>query len=106
MLSNWDVTKDVTTPEEYKEAVEAAETLGLELAWVDAYGYGWETPTDAPPVQPNAAGHEVDIVKVGRKYFHMKLANPGEEPETIPVACGSSAKSLDDAVLKMRFTKQ
>lgn len=103
MFRNHAVSTDVRGPKEYNEAVEAAETLGLELSRVDAYGYGWETPEN-DPVSPGACGREVDIRKVGQKYFHMALTGP-DGVEVIPVACGRPGydTDLDRSKLVLRF---
>lgn len=93
----YDVNREVSSIVEYKEAVEAAETLGLELQKVSAYGYGWESPDG--PVHPDAGGGGVDVVKVGRKYLHMKL-----DGKVCRVAFGRAPDSLDDAKLVLRFS--
>lgn len=104
IFGSYAASKEVTTPAEYKEAVAAAELLGLELVKVSAYGYGWEAADDQP-VHPDAGGSGVEIRKVGRKYFHMALSGP-DGTEVVPVKCGRAGSStLDDAKLILRFSK-
>jgi hypothetical protein len=61
----------VESIEEYKEAVEAAETLDLEISEIEASRNGWETP-DADAVHPR--GTRFDIKKVGHKYIHFEFS--------------------------------
>lgn len=100
---DYPVNVDVTDPSEYRDAIDAAETLGLDLQRVDAYGYGWEAADDAP-VNPGAGGREVEIEKVGQKYFHMKLSGP-DGTDVVPVECGKPGHDTDlrPARLTLRF---
>lgn len=101
MFRDDNATVEVTDPDEYREAVEAADVLGLELSRVDGDGYGWEAK-DGQPVQPGSSG-EIDIVRVTDGWFHMKLVGP-DGTEVVPVKCGrSSSESLRDAKLILRF---
>lgn len=63
----------VESVSEYKEAVNAAETLGLEVRDIDAARYGWDTP-DADAIHPRG---NFTIKKVGRKYIHFDFGNEG-----------------------------
>jgi len=58
---------------EYKEAIDAAQTLGLELSDVDAGQYGWESP-DADAIHPRG---QFEIKKVGHKYVHFDFGDEG-----------------------------
>jgi len=64
----------VRSIEAYKEAIEAASKLGLEVADVGASRHGWETP-DADSLHPRG---EFEIAKVGRKYIHFDFRNAGK----------------------------
>jgi len=63
----------VESCKEYKNAVEAANTLGLEVVDVDASRYGWESP-DAEAIHPK---HNFSIKKVGHKYVHFDFGSEG-----------------------------
>jgi len=61
-------TVKVESTKEYKEAIDAAETLGLEVSDVDAARYGWESP-DADAVHPKG---RFEIKKVGRTKINKQ----------------------------------
>lgn len=61
------VHKRVESPAEYKEMVQAADVLGLEVTEALMYGQ-WKTD-DGYPVSPG----QVEIEKVGRKYFYIEV---------------------------------
>jgi len=58
---------------EFKDALDAAETLGLDVVDVDAARYGWESP-DADAIHPKG---NFEIEKVGRKYVHFDFGSEG-----------------------------
>lgn len=60
-------TQRVESIEEYKEAVEAAETLGLEVEAVGASSFGWDTASGCA-FHPT---YDPEVLKVGRKYVHF-----------------------------------
>lgn len=66
-------TVKVESVAEYKDAIDAAETLGLELADIDASRYGWDSP-DADAIHPRG---NFEIKKVGRKYIHFDFGSEG-----------------------------
>lgn len=84
----------VESVEEYKEAIDAAETLGLELTDVDAARYGWESP-DADAIHPKG---RFEIKKVGRKYVHFDFGDEG-----IARAAFGTDYDGDSAYLKLKF---
>jgi len=84
----------VESCQEYKEAIEAAETLGLELADVDASRYGWDSP-DADAIHPRG---RFDIEKVGRKYVHFDFGKEG----VARAAFGTDIDG-DSAYLRLNF---
>lgn len=61
------ITRTVETPEEYKELVQSAETLGFEL-----YEHDFDGTWDAEgcPAWPTRG---CELEKVGRKYFHIEM---------------------------------
>lgn len=63
----------VESTDEYKDAIDAADTLGLEVVDVDAARYGWVSP-DAEAIHPR---DQFDIQKVGRKYVHFDFGDEG-----------------------------
>jgi len=63
----------VESVEEYKDAVDAANTLGLEVSDVDAARYGWDSP-DADAIHPKG---RFTIKKVGHKYVHFDFGDEG-----------------------------
>lgn len=66
------IVRDVETPQEYKDAIQHAEALGLELSEVQGYG-SWKTH-DGHPVFIRAGGSgRVEVEKAGRKYFHIEI---------------------------------
>jgi len=69
-MARYSHTVKVESTEEYKEAVEAAETLGLELVDVEPSRYGWEPEEDGYALHPRDYH---DIVKVGYKYVHFDI---------------------------------
>jgi hypothetical protein len=87
-------TVKVESTREYREAMEAAETLGLELADVDAARYGWDSP-DADAIHPKG---QFEVAKVGRKYVHFDFGDEG----TARAAFGTDYDG-ESAYLRLRF---
>ncbi len=80
---------------EYKDAVDAAETLGLEVDSIRPSRHGWESP-DYDAVTPRKY-HE--LVKVGRKYLHFEMND-----EVVRVAFGDERSDIfDPASLTLRL---
>ena len=63
----------VESTEEYKDAINAAEALDLELCDVDASTYGWDSP-DSDAIHPQS---NFEIKKVGHKYIHFDFGSEG-----------------------------
>jgi len=93
-MARYKHTVKVTSTNEYREAIEAADTLGLELADVDAARYGWESP-DADAIHPKG---KFEIKKVGHKYVHFDFGDEG-------VARGAFSEDYngDSAYLRLKF---
>lgn len=60
-------TVEVNSTQEYREVIEAAETLGLELDKITASRGGWETKEDYA-IHPRGS---VNIEKMGYEYVHF-----------------------------------
>lgn len=88
-------TVEVTSVKEYKEAVEAAETLGLEVKKITGSRYGWETP-DADAIHPSG---KLEIDKIGRKYVHFDFGSEG----VARAAFGYDSINDEPAYLRLYF---
>lgn len=89
-------TVDVETPQEARDALEAADTLDLELRDVEVCGT-WEARDDIGL----SRGFTCALEKIGRTWFHLKI-----EGET--VSCKPSRSRvdfLDDGTLQLRFDR-
>jgi hypothetical protein len=84
----------VESVEEYKNAIEAAETLGLSVSDIHASRYGWESP-DADAIHPKK---QFEIAKVGRKYVHFDFGDEG-----VARAEFSTDYDGDSAYLQLHF---
>jgi len=102
MISKQKVSKKVTTPSEYREAVNAAETLGLELKTIRIYGYGWQTE-DGRSINASAIppmkGETLNNFKAHRKYFETKI-----DGDRVKFHAARSPESLDEPVLTLGFS--
>lgn len=93
-MTRYTHTVKVESVAEYKDAMDAADTLGLELADVDASRYGWDSP-DADAIHPK---HNFEIAKVGRKYVHFDFGDEG----TARAAFGTDYDG-EPTYLRLRF---
>jgi hypothetical protein len=93
-MTNYTHTVKVKSTKEYREAMDAADTLGLKLADVDAARYGWDSP-DADAIHPKG---DFGIEKVGRKYIHFDFGDEG----TARAAFGTDFDG-EQTYLRLRF---
>jgi hypothetical protein len=88
-------TVEVSDPKEAKKALEAAETLGLELT--DANVLGWWKYDDDCTIADHA---DCQIDNIGRKWFYLEVA--GNVVKCKPRRCPGEF-SGDDGTLRLNF---
>jgi len=97
-MSVWDKAKhtvEVSDPKEAKDALDAADTLGLELSSANVRGW-WKYEDDV-----TIAKHaDCQIDKLGRKWFYLEVS--GEVVKCKPRHCPSQY-SGDNGTLRLNF---
>ena len=86
---------EITDPQDFNDAVEAAGTLGLSLTDCEIRGTWQAHPSRDCGI---GRGFEVEIETAGREWFHLRF----EDGETIR-AQPRRSDSLEDGCLRMRF---
>lgn len=86
---------EISDPQDFDDAVEAGETLGLTLSKVEVRG-AWFAHPDAGCGL--GRGFYVDIEKAGRKWFHLKF-DDGEVVRARP----RHSECLEDGSLRLLF---
>jgi hypothetical protein len=87
----------ITDPADFSDAVEAAETLGMSLSGCENKGIWW-THKDAGFAV--SRGMEFEVVKAGRKWFHVKF-DDGNECRMRPVE--SDRERAENGKLRLLF---
>lgn len=87
-------TVDVQSPQEAKDALDAAETLGLELRHAEVHG-SWEYTEDVV-INSHA---ECEISNIGTKWYYLIV--DGEEIKCKPRR--ARVDGLDDGYLRLIF---
>lgn len=95
MFEDYSHVVEVADPKEAKEALDAAETLGLELRNAQVRGW-WKYDEDVDIAKHAKCGIET----VGRKWFHLEVQ--GEVIKGKPRRCPSQY-SGDDGTLRLNF---
>jgi len=86
---------EITDPQDFEDAVEAAEKLDLSLTDCEIRGTWRPHPSRDCGI---GRGFTVEIETAGRKWFHLRF----EDGETIR-ARPRPSESLEDGTLRMRF---
>lgn len=94
-----EVTVRVESAGEYREAQKHAEALGLSLkkAW---FGGNWK---DNDGEHVFLSGSNIEIEKVGNKYFHLPLSTPNGT-ETIPCVPVGGDNMKEAGYVKVTFS--
>lgn len=91
-------TVDVETPAEAREALDAADTLGLELREVEVRGR-WSGRDDGAEPSRGSTWSLADRTHDARKWFYLR----GNGHETFAARPRSSGGILDRGCLELRF---
>lgn len=97
-MNAWNTPKhsvEVSDPQEAKDALEAAETLGLELR--DANVRGWWTYDEDVTINNHA---DCEIDKIGRKWFYLEVT--GKVIKCKPRRCPEQYGG-DNGTLRLNF---